>query len=404
MDSVIVRLIITAFLTSAAAAAQESSLDLRGALTAAEAGNLELRAARQQRAVAIAGLRIAGQIPNPIVSFNAGRDTPHETLLWDQPIELGGKRGKRRAVAQSEQQMTEIDIAVLSRQIRHRAREAFYRALLTRAQAAQSKTTLDLATRIADIVRQRFESGDVAQLDAIQAEVEAARATADYETAVQAQKIADAQLAALLNRSLDQTWNLEGRLDEMPKAETIQAVTDRALGSNADILRTTQELETEQRRLSLARAQRIPNVDLQAGVDLNSPHEFDVGPRGQIAVSLPLFYHGQGEVAQSTAKLELLRLSLQAQRTNASVQVIAAYYDYAAKTGLSNQYGQRIVPQTVKLEEMAEDSYRSGKSNLLTLIDAQRRLNETRKTYLDSLFAVQSSFAVLEEVVGASLD
>jgi outer membrane protein TolC len=62
------------------------------------------------------------------------------------------------------------------------------------------------------------------------------------------------------------------------------------------------------------------------------------------------------------------------------------------------------VPQTVKLEEMAEDSYRSGKSNLLTLIDAQRRLNETRKTYLDSLFAVQSSFAVLEEVVGASLD
>jgi cobalt-zinc-cadmium efflux system outer membrane protein len=300
--------------------------------------------------------------------------------------------------------MTEIDIAVLSRQIRHRAREAFYRALLTRAQAAQSKTTLDLATRIADIVRQRFESGDVAQLEVIQAEVEADRATADYETAVQAQKIADAQLAALLNRSLDHTWNLQGRLDEMPKAETIQAVTDRALGSNADILRTTQELETEQRRLSLARAQRIPNVDLQAGVDLNSPHEFDVGPRGQIAVSLPLFYHGQGEVAQSTAKLELLRLSLQAQRTNASVQVIAAYYDYLAKTGLSNQYGQRIVPQTVKLEEMAEDSYRSGKSNLLTLIDAQRRLNETRKTYLDSLFAVQSSFAVLEEVVGASLD
>jgi outer membrane protein, heavy metal efflux system len=190
----------------------------------------------------------------------------------------------------------------------------------------------------------------------------------------------------------------------LPKPETLQAVTDRALASNAEILRTTQELETEERRLSLAKTLRIPNVDLQAGVDLNSPPDFNVGPRGQIAVSLPLFYRGQGEVAQSTAKLELLRLSLQAQRTNASVQVIAAYYDFAAKTGLSNQYGQRIVPQTVKLEEMAEDSYRSGKSGLLTLIDAQRRLNETRKTYLDSLFAVQSSFAVLEEVVGASLD
>ena len=403
-DSVIVRLIICVLVGIASAVAQESTLDLRGALTAAEGANLELRAARQQRAVALAGLSIAGQIPNPTVSFAAARDSPHESVLWDQPLELGGKRGKRRAVAQSEQRTTEIDIAVLSRQIRHRVREAFYRALLTRAQAAQSKTTLDLTTRIADTVRQRFESGDVAQLDVIQAEVEAERAAADYETAVQTQKIADAQLAALLNRSLDQTWNLQGRLDELPRVEALQSVTERAMASNADILRTTQDLETEERRLSLTKAQRIPNVDLQAGVDLNSPPDFNVGPRGQIAVALPIFNHGQGEVAQSNAKLELLRLSLQAQRTNASVQVIAAYYDYIAKTGQSNQYSQRIVPQTTKLEQMAEDSYRSGKSNLLTLIDAQRRLNDTRKTYLDSLFAVQSSFAVLEEVVGASLD
>ena len=253
---VIVRLFVSSVLASAAAVGQESALDLHRTLAAAEAANLELRAARQQRAVAMAGVRIAGQIPNPIVSFNASRDAPHESLLWDQPIELGGKRGKRRAVAQAEQQTTEIDIAILSRQIRHRTREAFYRALLARAQAGQSKTTLDLATRIANIIRQRFEGGDVAQLEVIQAEVEAERATADYDTALQAQKIADAQLAALLNRSLDQTWNLEGRLDELPKAETLQAVTDRALGSNADILRTTQELETYARMRGATRDAR----------------------------------------------------------------------------------------------------------------------------------------------------
>jgi cobalt-zinc-cadmium efflux system outer membrane protein len=403
-DSAIFRLIAGALLASVPAVAQESSLDLQRALAAAETGNLELRAARQQRAVALAGLRIAGQIPNPTVTFAAARDLPHESLMWDQPIELGGKRGRRRAVAQEEQKTTEIDITVVSRQIRHRTREAFYRALLTRAQSEQSKTALDLANRIAEVVRQRFEVGDVAQLEVIQAEVEAARAAAEYEVAAQAQKIADAQLAALLNRPLDQALNLQGRLEELPQPETLPALTEKAMGSNADILRTTQEMETEERRLSLAKALRIPNLDLQAGVDLNSPPDFNVGPRGQIAVSLPLFSHGQGEVAQSTARLELLRLSLQAQRNNASVQVIAAYYDYAAKAGQSSQYGQRIVPQTVKLEGMAEDSYRSGKSNMLTLIDAQRRLNETRKTYLDSLFALQSSFAVLEEVVGAWLD
>ncbi|MBI3475825.1 MAG: TolC family protein [Acidobacteria bacterium] len=384
--------------------AQDGALDLQQALTAADLGNLELRAVRQQRAVALAGLKIAGQIPNPTISFAAARDLPHESLMWDQPLEIGGQRGKRRALASEEQKTTEIDIALLARQIRQRTRDGFYRVLLTRAQSEQSKTALSLAARIAEVVRQRFEAGDVAQLEVIQAEVEAARASADYDAALQTQKIADAQLAALLNRPLDQALSLRGRLDELPKPESLVALTEKALNSNGDVLRTTQELATEERRLGLAKALRIPNVDLQAGVDLNAPPDFNVGPRGQIAVALPLFNRGQGEVALSNAKLELLRFSLQAQRTNASVQVIAAYYDYAAKSGQSTQYGQRIVPQTVKLEEMAEDSYRSGKSNLLTLIDAQRRLSETRKTYLDSLFSVQSSFSVLEEVVGAPLD
>ena len=83
---------------------------------------------------------------------------------------------------------------------------------------------------------------------------------------------------------------------------------------------------------------------------------------------------------------------------------MGGYFDFSAKAHQAEQYRDRIVPQTERLEQMAEDSYRSGKSNLLTLIDAQRKLNDVRKAYLDSLFAAQSSFAALEETVGAPLD
>jgi cobalt-zinc-cadmium efflux system outer membrane protein len=379
-------------------------MDLKTVLALAESSNLELRAARQQRAVSIAGVKVAGQVPNPTLTFSAARDTPHESVLWDQPLELGGKRGKRMAVANEELKATEIDIGVLGRQIRHRTRDAFYKALLSRAQAQQSKAALDLSTRIRDAVRQRFDAGDVAELEVIQAEVEVARSSTEYEAATQNQKIADAQLAVLLNQPLERAPVLQGLVEQLPTAETLAALSDRALHTNTEVLRTTQELAIEERRLSLARSQRVPNLDLQAGVDLNSPGEFDVGPRGQIGITLPLFNHGQGEIAQSSARLELLRLSLQAQRNNAQVQVYAAYFDYVAKAQQADQYKNTIVPQTSKLEDMAEESYRAGKINLLTLIDSQRRLNETRKTYLDSLFAVQSAFSTLEEAVGAPLD
>ncbi len=383
---------------------QEQALDLRGALTAAETANLELRAARQQRALAIAGLTTARQLPNPVLGFTAARDTPHEGVSLDIPVELGGKRGKRIAVAREEQKSAEIDITVLIRQIRRRTRDAFYLSLSARDQTAQAKKALDLSTRIRDLAQQRFEAGDVAQLEVLQAEVELARSNADYETTAQAQRAADVALAALLNRSFESALPLQGQLEDIPPAPTLKAVTDQAMQTSGDLLKTTQDLRTEERRLELAKAQRIPNVDLTAGSDFNSPPDFRVGAKGGISATLPLFYHGQGEIALSTARLDLLRLTLASQRTTVSAQVAAAYFDYTAKAHQVQQYHDRVLPESLRLEEMAEDSYQSGKTNLLTLLDAQRRLNDIRKTYLDALFAAQSSFATLEEAVGAPLD
>jgi cobalt-zinc-cadmium efflux system outer membrane protein len=197
---------------------------------------------------------------------------------------------------------------------------------------------------------------------------------------------------------------LQGKLEDIPPSPTLKAVTDQALGTSGDLLKAAQDLKTEERQLELAKAQRIPNLELSAGADFNSPPDFRVGGKGGISATLPLFYHGQGEVALSRARLELLRLTLASQRTNVSAQVAAAYFDYLAKAHQVEQYRNRVLPESIRLETMAEDSYQSGKTNLLTLLDAQRRLNDIRKTYLDALFAAQSSFAALEEAVGASLD
>ena len=365
---------------------------------------MELRAARQNRAVAIAGITIAKAIPNPTVSFNAARDTPHEGLVFDQPLEIGGKRAKRTAVAREEQAATEIDITALERNVRRRTREAFFRSVAAALQADHSKASLDLTTRTKDIAQQRYDAGDVAQLDVIQANVEVARAEADYEMAQQARKSTEVGLAALLNRKLDAELKLQGHLDEIPAVATMDAVIDTALHFNPDVQKFTQQYKLEQSRLDLARSMRIPNIDIQAGVDFNSPPDFQAGGRGQLAIAVPIFYRGQGEVAQSNARLELLRLALQSENVMVSAEAAAAYFDFIAKAHQAQRYSQSIVPQTVKLEQMAEESYAAGKTNLLTLIDAQRKLNDVRRAYIDSLFAAQSSFAALEEVVGAPLD
>ena len=63
-------------------------LTLQSALELADRQNLDLNAARRRREVASAGVRIAGQRPNPTVAFTALRDEPHEGLFFDQALEL----------------------------------------------------------------------------------------------------------------------------------------------------------------------------------------------------------------------------------------------------------------------------------------------------------------------------
>lgn len=87
---------------TAARPQQAARLTLQSALELAAKQNLDLAAARQRRAVALAGVRIARQRPNPTANFTTLRDEPHEGLFFDQPIELGGKRQRRIELAQQE--------------------------------------------------------------------------------------------------------------------------------------------------------------------------------------------------------------------------------------------------------------------------------------------------------------
>jgi cobalt-zinc-cadmium efflux system outer membrane protein len=62
------------------------------------------------------------------------------------------------------------------------------------------------------------------------------------------------------------------------------------------------------------------------------------------------------------------------------------------------------LPAGRHLESLAEDSYKAGKSDILSVLDAQRDVQQLEGDYLDNLFAFQSAFAELEEAVGEPLN
>ncbi|MFB3921316.1 MAG: TolC family protein [Terriglobia bacterium] len=379
-------------------------LTLQSALDLAERQNLDLAAARRRRAVAIAGIQIARQRPNPTLSFEALRDSPHQTLLIEQPLELGTKRGRRIDVATEEGALTDMEISALARQVRRNTREAYYSALLARAESERLARVVELAERLERIARDRFEAGDIAQLEVIQAGLEASRARVDRQVAEQREKISRSQLNALMNVPTGTNWELAGKLDDMSAIPDLNGLIVRARQSNPELQLLGQERKIEERRRALLKSERFPNLAVQVGSDFNAPPDFRAGPRGALAMELPLFSRNQGEIAQSLAADQVLSAESDARARAISARLEARYFEIKAQETQVELYRIKLLPVARQVEGLAEESYRAGRTSILSVVQAQQSIQEVERSYLESLFALQSMIADLEEAIGGPID
>ncbi|MGH9731397.1 MAG: TolC family protein, partial [Candidatus Acidiferrales bacterium] len=241
---ILVLMCVTAVATAAQQAPQK--LTLAQALDMANRQNLDLIAARAQRAVAAAGVKIAGQRPNPTGNFTALRDDPHEGWWFDIPLELGSKRGRRIDLARAQGVLTDDDVAALERLTRQNVRDAFFALALARDVTAAKNDAVNLAKRLRDIARQRYETGDVPQLEVFQADLVLSQAQADYQVALQEEKVALSDFNLLLNEPPNTDWDLVTALDGLPSEPSLSDLLARASNSNADLAKISQQEKIEQ--------------------------------------------------------------------------------------------------------------------------------------------------------------
>lgn len=389
----------------ATAAQQEpQKLTLAQAVDMANRQNLDLIAARAQRAVAAAGVKIAGQRPNPTANATVLRDDPHEGWWFDIPLELGSKRGRRIDLARAQGVLTDDDVAALERLTRQNVRDAFFGLALARSVTAQKSDAVKLAQRLHDIAQQRYQASDVPQLQVLQAELVVSQAQADYQVAQQDEKVALSGLNALLDEPPGTNWDLVTPLEDLPTEPGLSNLLMRAATSNATLQRIAQQEKIERSQRALYRADRIPNLTLSLGMDYNSPHNFRYGPRSQASIDVPIFMHYQGEIAQSDAALVALQDQYAAVQRSVDGSVESAFLQLDSREEQARLYGKSLVPAAQNLESLAEESYRAGQADILAVLSAQQNVQQVRQQYLQSLYAVHQAFAQLEATVGVPLD
>lgn len=383
--------------------ASDAGLTLEQVYELAARDNLQINAVRRRRAVAEAGVTIAGQRPNPDFISSYTRSEPRLNYSISQPIELGGKRAKRLEVARGELSLTDLDLDAALRALRRDVRLAYFNLALARDTLGLGQQTIEQAKTLASIAQARFEAGDISQFEVLQANLAVARATNDLSRLENSERIARAGLNLLLNRAPDAPLVLMESLF-VPRPAVPRTLIEQSLSQNVELRTAELQIKTEQSRLRLARASRIPDLVLEPGIetiDPSLPNHY--GFKMQVTVPLPIFNRGRGEIARSNALIE----QLTAERDWARQRISSAIGQASMKLETARQqvdfYETKLLPDAERVRSLAEEAYREGQTGILPVIDAQRSALEVRQGYLLALLDYQSALADLEEAAGVKL-
>ena len=394
--------LVLAVLTALLAAQPGAPLTLDAAIARALDANPTIVAARSARAIDVAGLAAAGQRPNPEVSVEAARETPHWAFGGTVPFEVAGKRQRRIDVANAAIAVTEAETARVAADLRADVRRAYYVAVAATRRITIAQELETLATRFRDAAQERFQTGAAPRLEALQAGLALAQAQNDVGAARGDLSAARAELNALLAYPADSAPELADPLEAGPLPEPSD-LAQRAVASNAELAVLQKRIDEERARVELAKALRHPDPSFTGALTYDAPGEFTFGWRAAAGVALPLFTTGRPEVRVAEATLTRTVAERDARAAQIAGAINAASARAAAARTVLERYQREILPASLQVEQMADEAYRAGQTGLPAYLQTVQAARDIRQRALQAALDYQLALADLERAMGVPL-
>lgn len=400
-------LLAVALLAASPLAAQAQSaasppLSLSAALARAREANPTILAARQARIAGAANVRLAGERPNPDVSFEAEKETPHQAVAVSLPIELGGKRARRIDLANAGLGVIDADIARTVADVEDQVRRAYFALAGANAQRRLADDLLGLSSRAREAAAARVAAGDVPRLEGVQTDL----ALADAQNEVAR---ADGDVAAAcieLNTLLGAPINDPIAVDDGLGASAIPELNDvlaKARASNVDLVALERRITEQTARRDLTRSLETPDLTVGSSLTYDAQPEFSYGWRASAGVTVPLFTRHRAATAVEDGELRRLLAERDATLITLTGAVSAAFARLSSTRDQWTRFEQQILPRALEVETMAQDAYRSGQTGVTALLQVLESTRDVRSRGLRAALDVQMALAELERVAGVPL-
>ena len=350
--------------------------------------------------------------PNPnlalltdqIAPFSAGQ--PHGPFAYLLPSAtvsyLHERAHKRELRTESAQKGTAVGRSQqkdLERGLLFNLRSAFVQTLQAKAVLKVSTENLEYYDHVLKISHDRFEAGDIAQIDLDRLELQRVQYESDVQTAEVNLRTAKIQMLMLLNeRTPIEQFDLEGVFDFTDQIDSLESYRLTALDNRPDLKAAIQSVDKAQTDYKLAVANGSTDPTFSFDVGRNPPIDFYFG--FDMSIPLRIFDRNQGEKLRT--KLDITRQERLKDAAGAQVfsDVDTAYATLNSNLTLLRPYKQKYLAQAVRVRETILFSYQHGGASLLDFINAENEYRAVELSYVNLVGSYLTSAAQLNQAVG----
>jgi cobalt-zinc-cadmium efflux system outer membrane protein len=342
----------------------------------------------------------AGKLPNPEIvtriesaPLAGGAISEAEYVAGvSQKLPIGKRLAAAKAVGTAEIELSQSKFALEALNIRRAVENAFATALYA-AEAANIQTNIAASMReLVRVLKLRVDHGDAARSDVRRASAEEAQDRLQANEANHLHQQALRALAAALGDHSLPVRSLVGKLEDTFQVESIARWLTN-ISEHPTIATAADAVRFEEARLRLARAEMVPDVNLDLfyrRLQADRENAFDIG----VSVALPVFDR-KSRLREAESNLAASKARQARMRNEIGYDLHKHEVALQQQLEIVTVFREDVLPNLDNAVAAAQARFSAGDISLTEMVALKRDYAAARMEYLDALRRVMEAWSAL---------
>lgn len=332
-----------------------------------------------------------GLYPNPDVGYlgqqlGSGNEATQQGIYLGQEFITGKKLRLNREVAAWEVERAERQVDAVRLRVLTDVRTGYYTTLIAQRRRELAEQLVDISDRGVRAAQSLFKGQEVGAADPLRAQIQSAEARIVLQNSINQHTEAWRRLSAVVGTPDMALQRVAGEIElselELTWDESLMTI----LRESPELAAAMADLEAARWAIQRARAEVIPNIDVQAVVQ-DDRGTGSANGNLQVTIPLPIWNRNQGGIREARAQSVAAARAVNKLSLDLQARLAVAFQRYESARNQSHQYSRSggILENAQQALDLVRTGYEAGELSVIDLLNAQRTYFEASLAYLNSL-------------------